>query len=49
MLWFVVLFYLALSPVACLLIGRAIRERNVERPSESCEPTVDAATVPVAS
>ena len=33
-LWFAVVVYVVLSPLVCLLIGRAIRAREVERPVE---------------
>ena len=48
MLWIAaVTVYLVLSPVVCLLIGRAIQVRNAERPVEQCEPEVEAAPAPV--
>jgi hypothetical protein len=37
-LWFAVVAYVVLSPVACLLIGRAIRVREAERPVEVAPP-----------
>ena len=54
MLWFTVLLYVAVSPVACLLIGGAIRVREVERPTCSVEPSTDGveatpAVTPVAT
>jgi hypothetical protein len=46
-LWFAVILYLVLSPVVCLLIGRAIQVRDAERPVEACEPEVETAPAPV--
>ena len=47
MIWFavVVAVYLVLSPVACLLIGRAIRVREVERPVEVAPPAPEPVAV----
>ncbi len=41
-IWFAVVFYLLLSPVVCLLIGRAIRMRDAERPVEQCPADAEA-------
>ena len=49
MIWFAVVFYVVLSPLACLLIGRAIRVREAERPVELLEPAAEAPQVPVAA
>ena len=38
MLWLWVVLYVVLSPLACLLIGCAIRARDEERPVEVTEP-----------
>ena len=43
MLWIAaVTVYLVLSPVVCLLIGRAIQVRNAERPVEQCQAEAPA-------
>ena len=42
MLWLTVLFYVVVSPAACLLIGGAIRVRDVERPTCPVEPSTGA-------
>ena len=47
MLWYAVILYVVLSPVVCLLIGRAIRVRDAERPVEPCQPEVEPAPAPV--
>ncbi len=49
MIWFAVVLYLLLSPVVCLVIGRAIRMRNAERPVEQCEAEGEATPVAVAA
>ena len=43
MLWLWVVLYVVLSPLACLLIGCAIRVRDEERPVEVTEPVVEPA------
>jgi hypothetical protein len=47
-IWFAVVLYLVLSPLACLLIGRAIRRRETERPVELCEPVTESGVEPTA-
>ena len=44
MIWFAVVLYLLLSPVVCVVIGRAIRMRDAERPVEQCRAEVEAQT-----
>ena len=44
MLWFAVVVYVVLSPLACLLIGRAIRVREVERPVDVAPPAPEPGT-----
>ena len=41
MLWLWVVLYVVLSPLACLLIGCAIRVRDEERPVEMSEPVFE--------
>jgi hypothetical protein len=48
-IWFAVVLYLALSPVACLLVGRAIRARDAERPVAVCEPAAVTTQDPAAA